>query len=170
MARSRPRRSSDRLRTGRLVGRALSLAAFLPVASRAPMYARLVWALAGDARVPLRRKVVLAGAAGYFLLGRDLIPDTIPILGGIDDLIVVVLAIEVFLEGIPEELLAEKLDELGIESTAFERDIGRIRRLTPRPIRRLIRAAPGFIDRAAGAVQGSLAGLRQATAGSGPPA
>jgi uncharacterized membrane protein YkvA (DUF1232 family) len=160
MAPARPRRSSGRLRTGRLIGRALSLAAFLPVASRAPMYARLVWALAGEPRVPLHRKVVLAGAAGYFLLGRDVIPDTIPIIGGIDDLIVVVLAIEVFLEGIPDELLAEKLDELGIEQTAFERDITRIRRLTPGPIRRLIREAHAFLDRAAASIQASLAGLR----------
>ena len=73
--------------------RALRWLAFVPVASRVPMYARLVWALASDARVSASRKAILVGAAGYVLVGRDLIPDEIPILGGIDDLAGGVLAV-----------------------------------------------------------------------------
>ena len=54
------------------------------------------------------------------MLGRDLIPDDVPIIGGLDDLVVVVLAVEFFLDGVPDDLLTEKLTELGI-------DAGRIR-------------------------------------------
>ncbi|TMD33160.1 MAG: DUF1232 domain-containing protein, partial [Chloroflexi bacterium] len=79
-------------RTGALVRRVLGLAAFLPLASRAPAYTRLIFALLRDDRTPVSRKAVLAGAAGYLVLGRDIIPDEIPILGGLDDLVVVVLA------------------------------------------------------------------------------
>jgi uncharacterized membrane protein YkvA (DUF1232 family) len=125
--------------------RLLALLAFLPVASRAPMYSRLVWSLATDERTPSARKALLAGALGYLVVGRDLVPDDIPILGGVDDLIVVVLAVDLFLDGVPEDLLHEKLGALGIEAAAFEQDIARIRRLTPGPVRRSIRRASAAI-------------------------
>ena len=91
------------------IGRALSLLAFLPIASRVPMYTRLIAALVTDERMPMQRKALLAGAAGYLVLGRDLIPDDWPIIGGLDDIVVVVLAAELFLDGVPDDLLNEKL-------------------------------------------------------------
>jgi uncharacterized membrane protein YkvA (DUF1232 family) len=126
--------------------RALRWLAFMPIASRVPTYSRLIWALASDPRVPANRKAILAGAAGYVLFGRDLIPDDIPVLGGIDDLAVVVLAVEIFFDGIPDEILEEKLDELEIDHEAFRRDMDQVRRLTPAPIRRIIRELPGALD------------------------
>ncbi|MGZ8528942.1 MAG: DUF1232 domain-containing protein [Candidatus Limnocylindrales bacterium] len=126
-------------------GRALKLLAFLPVASRIPTYARLVTALVLDDRMPAGRKALLAGAAGYLIVGRDLIPDELPILGGIDDLVVVVLAVDLFLDGVPDDLLEEKLEDLGIDRSAFDRDVAQVRRLTPAPVRRTIRRVPGLI-------------------------
>ena len=119
--------------------------AFLPIASRVPMYTRLVTALVMDDRMPMNRKALLAGAAGYLVLGRDLIPDDVPIIGGLDDLVVVVLAVELFLDGVPDDLLNEKLGELGIERAAFDRDVAQVRRLTPGPVRRTIRRVPELI-------------------------
>ena len=95
------------------MGRALTALAFLPIASRVPMYTRLIATLIVDERMPMQRKALLAGAAGYLALGRDIIPDDIPIIGGLDDLVVVVLAVELFLDGVPDDLLSEKLTELG---------------------------------------------------------
>jgi uncharacterized membrane protein YkvA (DUF1232 family) len=135
------KRSTGRASLGRLV----SLLAFLPVASRVPDYARLIGALVLDERMPNDRKVMLGAAAGYIVLGRDLIPDTIPLIGGLDDIVVVVLAVELFLDGVPPELLQEKLDDLAIDRASFDRDIAQIRRLTPGPVRRTIRRIPGFI-------------------------
>jgi uncharacterized membrane protein YkvA (DUF1232 family) len=144
MARSSAkRRSGSRGRAG--FGRALKLLAFLPVASRIPTYARLVTALVLDDRMPASRKALLAGAAGYLVIGRDLIPDSVPILGGVDDLVVVVLAVDLFLEGAPDDLLEEKLDELGIDRASFDRDMAQIRRLTPGPVRRTIRRVPDLV-------------------------
>ena len=105
---------TSRRRSGRSVA-PLGLMAFLPLASRAPLYARLMLALLADDRTPATRKALLAGAAGYLLVGRDIIPDDIPILGGLDDLVVVVLAVDLFLDGVPESCSHEKLDELGID-------------------------------------------------------
>jgi len=143
MARSAKRRSGSRGRAG--FGRALKLLAFLPVASRIPTYARLVTALVLDDRMPAGRKALLAGAAGYLVIGRDIIPDSVPILGGVDDLVVVVLAVDLFLEGAPDDLLEEKLDELGIDRASFDRDMAQIRRLTPGPVRRTLRRVPDLV-------------------------
>ena len=64
---------------------------------------------------------MLAGALGYLVVGRDIVPDDIPLLGGLDDLVVVVLAVDLFLDGVPTELLDEKLAELGIDRRGVRR-------------------------------------------------
>jgi uncharacterized membrane protein YkvA (DUF1232 family) len=152
MVRTSKLRENDERKARRSPGvaasrRMLSLLAFLPVASRIPEYARLVGSLVMDDRVPTSREVLLGAAAGYVALGRDIVPDDAPIIGGLDDLVVVILAVDLFLEGVPTELLDEKLLELDIDRVAFDRDIAQIRRLTPGPLRRTIRRAP---DLAAG--------------------
>jgi uncharacterized membrane protein YkvA (DUF1232 family) len=156
-------RSKGGERTGRrssTFGRALGLMAFMPLASRAPLYARLMLALLVDERTPAARKALLAGAAGYLLVGRDLIPDDIPVLGGLDDLVIVVLAVDLFLDGVPEELIDEKLAELDIDRVAFDQDIARIRRLTPGPVRKTIRRIPDLLSQAGAAMQQSGVGPR----------
>ena len=145
--------SKGRRRGSGALGRALGMMAFLPIASRAPMYARLMLALLMDDRTPAARKVLLAGAAGYLIVGRDLIPDSIPILGGLDDLVIVVLAVDLFLDGIPDDLLSEKLSELGIDRPSFDHDVARIRRLTPGPVRKTIRRIPQLIGQAGDAME-----------------
>ena len=153
MARGRRRRKGGILR-------ALRWLAFVPVAGRVPMYARLIWALAVDPRVPASRKAILVGAAGYVAIGRDFIPDDIPILGGIDDLAVVVLAVELFLDGIPEEILQEKISELEIDPEAFRRDMDQVRRLTPAPVRKVIHRLPDVLDEASRLVNQTRIGPR----------
>jgi hypothetical protein len=96
--------------------------------------------------MPNERKLLLGAAAGYLAFGRDLVPDDVPVIGGLDDLIVVILAVDLFLDGVPDELLHEKLVELGIDRAAYDRDIAQIRRLTPGPVRRTIRRIPTLIS------------------------
>jgi uncharacterized membrane protein YkvA (DUF1232 family) len=148
MARQAAQRSRRRARGlgGGLIGRTLGVLAVLPVAARAPVYARLVWALARDDRTPGGGKAALGLALGYVLVGRDLLPDNVPLLGGLDDLVVVALAVDLFLENVPPALLAEKLADLEIPRDAYDRDIAQIRRLTPGPLRRLIRRLPAAVD------------------------
>jgi uncharacterized membrane protein YkvA (DUF1232 family) len=160
-------RSGEKQRNGKrgrrgsgLLGRALGMMAFLPLASRAPIYTRLIVALVMDERMPAGRKALLAGAAGYLLVGRDLVPDEVPLLGGLDDLVVVVLAVDLFMDGVPDELLAEKLRELDIDRPSFDDDMARIRRLTPGPVRKTIRRIPGLIAQAGEAIEHSGVGPR----------
>lgn len=151
MARERRQATRRRRTSGGAIRRLLGVLAFLPVAGRVPTYARLLWSLVLDDRTPTAHKAVLGAAVGYLFLGRDLIPDDLPLVGGLEDLVVVTLAIEIFLDGVPEDVLDEKLEELGIDRIAFDRDIAQIRRLTPGPVRRTIRRIPGAIDGAAAA-------------------
>jgi uncharacterized membrane protein YkvA (DUF1232 family) len=146
--------------SGVVMRRMLGIMAFKPLDIRAPQYTRLIVALTTDSRMPAARKALLAGAAGYQLLGRDLIPDDIPIIGGLDDLVVVVLAVELFLDGVPSGLLDEKILELGIDKRAFDEDLARIRRMTPGPVRRVIRRIPSVVTTVGDAVQQSGLGPR----------
>jgi len=165
MARGAAARDAARetARGGSATRRFLKWLAFLPVASRAPGYGRLIWELVRDERTPVARKALLAGALGYLMVGRDIIPDDIPVLGGLDDLVVVVLAVDLFLEGVPADLLHEKLDLLGIDRASFERDMAQVRRLMPGPVRRLVQRVPGAIGAAAKAVQSTGIGPRVKT-------
>ena len=145
---------------GGALRRSLGLLAFMPVASRVPTYARLVFELAMDDRMPANRKALLGGALGYIVLGRDLIPDSVPLIGGLDDLVIVALAVDVFLDGVPEPLLNEKLGQLRIDRRAFDEDVAQIRRLTPGPVRRTIRRIPAALSAVGDAVTRSGVGPR----------
>ena len=49
--------------------------------------------LRGDPRVPRRAKFALLGLLGYLLCPIDLIPDFIPVLGQLDDVLIAVLVL-----------------------------------------------------------------------------
>jgi uncharacterized membrane protein YkvA (DUF1232 family) len=116
------------------------------LAGRAPTYARLLWALATDDRVPPSRKALLGIAGAYIVAPFDLIPEAIPFVGAIDDVAVMVLAIDVFLEGLPKDLVNEKLADLGMSPNELEHDLARVRRLVPRPVRQAMLRVPDALD------------------------
>jgi uncharacterized membrane protein YkvA (DUF1232 family) len=138
MARSRKR--------GSRILRVLNILPFLPLAGRAPGYARLLWALATDPRVPPSRKALLALAGGYIVAPFDLVPEKIPVVGAIDDVAVMVLAIDVFLEGLPRDLLNEKLADLGMSPGELDNDLARVRRMVPKPLRQVMLRVPDALD------------------------
>jgi uncharacterized membrane protein YkvA (DUF1232 family) len=62
---------------------------------------------ARDPRVPWYAKAVAAAVAAYALSPIDLIPDFVPVLGYLDDLVIVPLGIYVAVRLIPPEIMAE---------------------------------------------------------------
>jgi len=66
-----------------------------------------VWIAARDARTPWYAKAIAALVAGYALSPIDLIPDFIPVIGYLDDAVVVPLGILVAVRLIPANLMAE---------------------------------------------------------------
>jgi uncharacterized membrane protein YkvA (DUF1232 family) len=148
------RNDAEQKSRGRSPGirRMIAAAALMPLAGRAPLYARLIWSLITDERVPIGRKALLGGALGYVALGRDIVPDRVPLLGQLDDLVVVALAIDVFVDGLDESLIAEKLELAGISRIAYDEDVARVRRLVPSPIRKAARRIPDGIELVANAI------------------
>jgi uncharacterized membrane protein YkvA (DUF1232 family) len=135
---------------------ALSLWPLLPIASRATAYGRLIVELAMDGRVPWSRKVILGLAAAYVVSPIDLVPDLIPFISRVDDVMVTIIALDLFLEGVPRELMIEKMYTLGIDGRELERDMETVRRLLPWPIRSLGRRLPGILETGAGIIRGEL--------------
>lgn len=66
-----------------------------------------LWIAARDPRTPRVAKVVAAAVAAYALSPIDLIPDVIPVLGYLDDLLIVPLGIVLAVRLIPAPLMAQ---------------------------------------------------------------
>ena len=60
-----------------------------------------------DKRTPKAAKVLLALAIGYTLMPFDLIPDFLPVIGHVDDLIIVPLLFYFAIMMIPKEVIEE---------------------------------------------------------------
>jgi uncharacterized membrane protein YkvA (DUF1232 family) len=72
----------------------------------APDCAVLFRRLAADPRVPRRHRLLLAAAATYLLVPFDLIPDFLPVVGALDDAVVVALALRAVLRGAGPRVVA----------------------------------------------------------------
>ena len=59
-----------------------------------PHYLRLLWGLARDHRVAMVDKLLVVAAAVYIVSPIDVIPDFVPFLGQVDDLYILVLALQ----------------------------------------------------------------------------
>ena len=66
-----------------------------------------LWIAARDPRTPWYAKVLAAAVAAYALSPIDLIPDFIPVIGYLDDLLIVPIGIALTIRLIPPELMAE---------------------------------------------------------------
>ncbi|MEO5938609.1 MAG: DUF1232 domain-containing protein [Sphingomonas sp.] len=66
-----------------------------------------LWLAARDPRVPWMAKAVAGAVAAYALSPIDLIPDVIPVLGYLDDLLIVPAGIWLAVRMIPPALMAE---------------------------------------------------------------
>ena len=82
-------------------GLARDLAAFLPDC------AKTLRRLRHDPRVPRRAKVALAVAAVWVLSPVDLIPEFLPVIGPLDDVIVVALALRYAARRVPRDVVLE---------------------------------------------------------------
>ena len=72
-----------------------------------PNFLRLYWRLLRDGRVSVWPKALLVGALAYVVLPFDLIPDMIPFVGEVDDVVVLLVAARWFLAWCPPAVVRE---------------------------------------------------------------
>ena len=70
-------------------------------------FAKLVWRLSFDKRVPLLLRLVLPVAIVYAVSPIDLVKDSVPILGRFDDLIFIAMALLLLVKLSPKEVVDE---------------------------------------------------------------
>ena len=87
--------------------RSAILAALRATAKRAKRELRVYRRVLADERVPRRAKILLGLAVAYLAMPFDLIPDFIPVLGQLDDVVIVPALVYFGLRLVPGEVLAE---------------------------------------------------------------
>jgi len=97
-----------------------------------PAYLRLLWGLMTDERVSTVDKVLVGAAIGYVIMPFDLIPDFIPLIGQVDDIYVIMLALDRLISRAGADVLADHWD-------------GDPRELTPKSLEATLLAAAFFL-------------------------
>jgi len=72
-----------------------------------PDFFVLVTRLALDKRVPTKRKLMMGGIIAYMMMPIDIIPDFIPILGHVDDMVLLVMGLNMVLNDTDQKVLED---------------------------------------------------------------
>ncbi|MBI5157407.1 MAG: DUF1232 domain-containing protein [Acidimicrobiia bacterium] len=99
--------------------------------------AKLLYRLALDHRVPARTRMLSLAALAYALLPIDLIPDSIPILGKVDDFGLVAIALVRLVNDAGPEVVREHWDGDAETLKAFLDAVAFLDSLIPERVRRL---------------------------------
>jgi len=95
----------------------------LETVRKLPTYARLVWGLARDPRVPTQQKLVLGAMAAYLAFPLDIIPDFIPVLGQLDDVAVLLLGLDWFIRNAPPDVVEEHMTRIAKHDDTLAHDL-----------------------------------------------
>jgi uncharacterized membrane protein YkvA (DUF1232 family) len=106
-----------------------------------PNFLRLLGGLLTDMRVSTTDKLLVAGAVAYILLPMDFIPDFIPFLGEVDDIFVLVLALQRLIANAGRAVLLDHWmgDPKQLGSLDLEHVLASAAFFLPRRIRRRLR-------------------------------
>jgi uncharacterized membrane protein YkvA (DUF1232 family) len=124
--------------------------------ARVPRYMKLGWLLMNDPTVSGRGKAALGGGLAYAISPIDPVPGFIPVLGQLDDLAVLLLAVRLALKSAPTEVADRHLAEAGLSWETLERDLVTLRAtaiwVTARGSALAVKAGRALFSTAAGQV------------------
>jgi len=112
-----------------------------------PTYARIVWGLMRDPRTPIGLKGMLAAALAYVVMPVDLIPDVVPIVGHADDLTVLLLVLDLFIQNAPADVRADHAARARNGTADLDRDLEKLRVLLGDRYERIRDNLPELLDR-----------------------
>ena len=134
-----------------------------------PNIGKLLFRLTRDPRVPLRNKIVFGGVAAYFLMPFDVIPDWIPGIGKVDDLLLVALGLDSMLNRVPSEILAEHWEGEEDVLQVVQKVIAAATKFVPDAIKdRLFSSASNATDLEGSAASGAPESVLKGAADEGP--
>ncbi len=80
-----------------------------------PQFVKLYWRLLRDRRVSIWPKALLVLSLLYVVSPVDLIPDVIPFIGEVDDLVVLIAVCRLFMYMCPREVVQEHVARIAAE-------------------------------------------------------
>ena len=83
-----------------------------------PNFARLYWRLFRDRRVPILPKALLLLTLVYVVSPLDLVPDFVPVIGEMDDVVVVLAGLWLFVRLCPPEVVRETVHDIATRAEA----------------------------------------------------
>ena len=83
-----------------------------------PNFARLYWRLFRDRRVPILPKALLVLTLVYVVSPLDLVPDFVPVIGEMDDVVVVLAGLWLFVRLCPPEVVRETVHDIATRAEA----------------------------------------------------
>jgi uncharacterized membrane protein YkvA (DUF1232 family) len=91
---------------------------------RLPAYARLAYALSRDPALPRARRIAVLGAVVYLISPLDAIPGLIPVIGQVDDVLLILLSLRFALHALSPEQRVRHLEAVGLseDDTAADLD------------------------------------------------
>jgi uncharacterized membrane protein YkvA (DUF1232 family) len=101
----------------------LSLRLLRRIARELPRYGKLTYCLYRDSRVPQRNKIALAAAMALILNPVVDVPLRLPIFGEMDAIALTVLAIRVFVDKAPKDVVAEHQEQIALGTSVFDQDL-----------------------------------------------
>jgi uncharacterized membrane protein YkvA (DUF1232 family) len=106
-----------------------------------PNFLRLLGGLLTDMRVALTDKLLVAGAVAYILLPLDFIPDFVPFLGEVDDVFLLVIALQRLIANAGRAVVLDHWmgDPKQLGSLDLERVLAAAAFFLPRRVRRRLR-------------------------------
>lgn len=100
----------------------LNLARARTLLLEVPRTGKLAYCLARDSRVPLGPKLVTGAALGLIVSPLD-VPAWVPVIGDLDALALGILAVKVFVDACPEQVVEEHRAALEHGESTFDQDV-----------------------------------------------
>lgn len=106
-----------------------------------PNFLRLLYGLITDPRVDILDKLLVAGAIAYVLIPEDVFPDFIPLIGEVDDVFVLVMALRQLMKSAGREVMLDHWmgDPDDLDDLNLERVLAASAFFLPRRVRRRLR-------------------------------